>query len=102
MLRDRTNNIELSLFTEASAVSNAEVAEAQQNTPPDYPFRWSGFATKLRSHYHNLSSTLISNQTNPYASSGDGIDSQISAARMSHALKTLALLYKARIIESLR
>lgn len=102
MIKDRINNIELSIFTEGTSVSSAEIAEAQQTTPADYPFRWSGFAYKLRSHYSNLSSTLVSNQTNPYASTGDGIESHISSTRMSHALKTLALMYRARLIEMLR
>lgn len=101
MLKDRTNNIELSIFTEATPISNAEISEIQQTTPGDYPFRWSGFAYKLRSHYSNLSSVLVSNQSNPYASN-DGLESMISSTRMAHALKTLALLYKNKLIEMLR
>ena len=95
MLKDKVNGIDLTVYTEAIPVSSSDIAQLQQLTPHDYPLKWSGFSVRLPEKNFNFNSnaTVLSYDTN---------DTVISNGRISHAIKTLALLFKNKLISKLQ
>lgn len=49
MLKDPDREINLHTFTQLTPVPAAVVALAQEDTPNDYPLRWSGLAVTIGS-----------------------------------------------------
>ncbi len=91
MLKDKKNNIELTVFTEAVPVSNEDISQLQQFTPSDYPLKWSGFGVRLpeKNFNFNANSSFLTYET---------ADTLVSHERVSHALKTLASLFKNKLL----
>ena len=96
MFKDKLNNIELTLYTEAVPVSNESLRQMQQYTPSDYPLKWSGYSVRLPEKNFNFNACSSGNvhQFLNY----DTNETVISQSRFSHAIKTLALLYKNKLI----
>jgi hypothetical protein len=94
MLKDKANNIELTVFTETIPVANEDIAQLQQLTPLDYPLKWAGFSCRLPEKNFNFNA---SNNSYTYLSY-ESPDIQLSQARISHALKSLAALYKCKLL----
>ena len=96
MLKDKINNIDLSVFTESISISSEDVGQLQQYTPEDYPLKWSGFACRLPEKNFNFNAVNSSNpsQILNYETN----DTFISQTRLSHALKTLTLLFKNKLL----
>ncbi|RNA18541.1 PRRC1 [Brachionus plicatilis] len=96
MLKDKENQIELSVFTEAVPVSNQDLGQLQEFTPSDYPLKWSGLSCRLAEKNFNFNQpqacTYLSYET---------AETLVSHARLSHALKTIALLYKNKLISKI-
>jgi hypothetical protein len=60
MLKDPDREINLHTFTQLTPVPAAVVALAQEDTPNDYPFRWSGLAVTIGSLMaSNLQASII-------------------------------------------
>ncbi len=96
MLKDKKNNIELTVFTEALPISNDDITQLQQFTPNDYNLKWSGFACRLPEKNFNF------NANNPNAFLAyETPDTILSHARTSHALRTLATLFKNKLLAQL-
>ena len=95
MLKDKVNGIDLTVYTEAIPVLGSDIAQLQQLTPHDYPLKWSGFSVRLPEKNFNFNSnaTVLSYETN---------ETVISTGRISHAIKTLALLFKNRLLSKLQ
>ena len=94
MLRDKANNIELTVYTDATPVPLEDIAQLNQLTPGDYPLRWSGWSCRLPEKNFNFgnqaTSSLIAYETP---------DSVLSQMRTSSTLKTLAVLLKNRLLK---
>jgi hypothetical protein len=98
LFKDKVNNIELTVYTEAIPVLNENIGQLKQYTPSDYPLKWSGFACRLPEKNFNFNAA---NATNPYTVLNyDTNDTVISQGRLLHAIKTLALLYKNKLMTS--
>jgi hypothetical protein len=99
MMKDKLHNIELTVFTEAIPVPVENVVQLQQYTPRDYALKWSGFNCRLPEKNFNFNAPTA---TNPYTFLNyETNDTVISQARLSHSLKTLALLYKSKLIANM-
>ena len=96
MLRDKQNNVELTLFTEAYPVSSDDIAQLQMYTPQDFALKWSGLSCRLPEKNFNFNaagqSTVLSYDT---------YDTTMSMNRMLNALKSLASLYKGKLLSQL-
>ena len=93
MLKDKKKNIELTVFTEALPVSNDDVSQLEQYTPSDFNLKWSGLACRLPEKNFNF------NSNNPNAFLAyETPDTLLSQARMSNALKTVATLFKNKML----
>jgi hypothetical protein len=94
MLKDKVNNIELIVYTEAIPISLEDIDQLRQLTSNDYPLKWSGFAVRLPEKNFNF---------NPKADtlSYETSDTIISQTRISHAIKTIALLFKNKLISKM-
>lgn len=95
MLKDKTNNIDLTVYTEAIPIPLEDITQLKELTPHDYPLKWSGFSIRLPEKNFNLN----------FASAGtfnyltyDTADTVVSQSRLSNALKTLALLFKNKLL----
>lgn len=96
MLKDKANNIELTVFSESIPVSSDDIAQLQQYTPDDYALKWSGFACRLPEKNFNFNAV---NANNPNPSlSYETNDTFISQTRLANSLKTLALLFKNKLL----
>ena len=95
ILKDKVNNIDLTVYSEAMPVSSSDIAQLQQLTPQDYPLKWSGFSVRLPEKNFNFN-------TNATVLSYDTVDTVISHARISHAIKTLALIFKNKLISKIQ
>lgn len=93
MLKDKASQIELSVFTEAVPVSGQEVAQLQEFTPTDYPLKWSGLSCRLAEKNFNFNQPQACTFLNY-----ENAETLVSHGRLSHALKTIALLYKNKLI----
>jgi hypothetical protein len=91
MLKDRANNIDLTIFTEAIPVPNDSISQLQQLTPNDYPFKYSGFSYRLpeKNFNFNANATFLTYDT---------AENIVSQVRLSNSLKTLAFLFKNRLL----
>lgn len=101
MLKDKANNIDLTIYTEAVPVSNEDIGQLQQYTPSDFNLGWSGFAVRLPEKNFNFNS---SNSTHPSANcflNYETNDTVLSNARLSHALHSLAILFKNKLLSQL-
>ncbi|CAF0756487.1 unnamed protein product [Brachionus calyciflorus] len=93
MLKDKQNQIEITVFTEATPVSSDDVAQLQQFTPEDYSLKWSGLSCRLAEknfNFNQAQTCTFLNYETP--------ETIISTGRLHHALKTLALLYKNKLL----
>ena len=93
MFKDKANNIDLTIYTEAFPVSNEEIAQLQMYTPQDYNLKWSGFSCRLPEKNFNFNSSNQSTVLNY-----DTPDTVLSLGRVSHAVKSLAGLYKNKLL----
>ena len=100
MFKDKVNNIDITVYTEAIQIPNENITQLQQYLPDNYHLKWSGFNCRLPEKNFNFNAPTASNpnlflnyETN---------DTVISQARLSHALKTLALLYKSKLIANVK
>jgi hypothetical protein len=95
LLKDKVNNIDLTVYTEAIPVSSGDIAQLQQMTPHDYHLKWSGFSVRLpeKNFNFNQNATVLSY---------DSPDILLSQSRISHAIKTIALLFKNKLISKMQ
>ena len=95
MLKDKVNNIDLTIYTEAIPVAQGDIAQLQQLTPHDYPLKWSGFSVRLpeKNFNFNTNGTVLTYET---------AESVISQTRISHAIKTLALTFKNKLLAQMQ
>lgn len=101
MLKDKTNNIDLTIYTEAVPVSNEDIGQLQQYTPSDFNLAWSGFAVRLPEKNFNFNSA---NSTHPSVKcflNYETNDTVLSQARLSHAMHSLALLFKNKLLSQI-
>ena len=96
MLKDKRKNIELTVFTEAVPISSDDMSQLEQYTPNDYNLKWSGLACRLPEKNFNFNA-VNPNCQSPFLSY-DTTDTLISNARLSHALQTMATLFKNRML----
>ncbi len=96
ILKDKRKNIELTVYTEAAPVSLDDIYQLQQYTPADYNLRWSGLACRLPEKNFNF------NAVNTHKPSSflnyETQDTIISSMRLTNALKTLAALFKNKML----
>lgn len=97
MLKDKANNIDLTVFTEAIPVASEDVAQLQQFTPQDYPLKWSGLSCRLPEKNFNFNGGNTSSFL-----AYDTAETVISQSRLSNALKTLAMLFKNKLNSMLK
>jgi hypothetical protein len=95
ILKDKVNNIDLTVYTEAIPVASGDIAQLQQMTPHDYPLKWSGFAVRLPEKNFNFNS-------NATVLTYDSPEILLSQSRISHAIKTIALLFKNKLISKMQ
>ena len=95
LLKDKANNIDLTVYTEAIPIPQGDITQLQQLTPHDYPLKWSGFSVRLPEKNFNFNSngTILSYET---------AETVISQTRISHAIKTLALTFKNKLLAQLQ
>lgn len=96
MLKDKRKNIELTVYTEALPVSNEDIAQLQQYTSNDFNLKWSGYSVRLPEKNFNFNANNAGYPT-PFLSY-DTPDTMLSSERLSHALKSLATLFKNKMI----
>lgn len=96
MLKDKKKNIELTVFTEAVPISNEDMYQLQQYTPNDYNLKWSGLACRLPEKNFNFNA--ISPNSQSAFLSYETQDTMISNTRLTHALQTLANLFKNKML----
>lgn len=99
MLKDKRKNIELTVYTEAIPVSSEDIAQLQQYTPNDYSLKWSGFSVRLPEKNFNFNATSSGYQNSFLAY--DTPDTMLSNERFSHALKSLATLFKNKMLSQM-
>ena len=96
MLKDKQNNVELTLFTEAYPVASEDIAQLQMYTPQDFAQKWSGYSCRLPEKNFNFNSAGQSTVL-----SYDTYDTVMSMNRMLNALKSLASLYKGKLLNQM-
>ena len=95
MLKDKTNNVELTIFSEAIPVAAVDVEQLKQFTPHDFQFKWSGLSCRLPEKNFNF------NSVNPTHISYETAETMLSQTRISHALRTLATLFKNKMLSQM-
>lgn len=95
VFKDKVNNIEMTVYTEALPVPIESINQLQQYTPAEYPLKWSGFSCRLPEKNFNYNAPV--NGSSSYLNY-DTNETIVSQVRLSHALKTLALSYKNKLI----
>jgi hypothetical protein len=98
LLKDKTNNLDLTIYTEAIPVSNDEIAQLQQYTPSDFNLNWSGFAVRLPEKNFNFNASNSSHPSTRCFLNYETQDTVLSQARLSHALNSLAILFKNKLL----
>jgi hypothetical protein len=99
LFKDKANNIDLTVYSEAIPVSSENVNQLKQYTPNDYPFRSAGFSCRLPEKNFNFNAASAG--TGYAILNYDTNDTIVSQGRISHAIKTLALLYKNKLIANM-
>lgn len=99
MLKDKTNNIDLTIYTEAIPVSNEDIGQLKQYTPSDFNLQWSGFSVRLPEKNFNFNAT---NSTSSNFLNYETQETVLSQARLSHALNTLAILFKNKLLAQIK
>lgn len=98
MLKDKRKNIELTVYTEATPVPSSDISQLQQYTPNDFNLKWSGLACRLPEKNFNFNA---SNGSNSPFLAYETMDTMLSNERLSHALKTLANLFKNKMLSQI-
>jgi len=95
MLKDKTNNVELTIFSEAIPIPAEDVEQLKQFTPNDFQLKWSGLSCRLPEKNFNF------NSVNPTQISYETADTMLSQTRINHALRTLATLFKNKLLSQM-
>jgi hypothetical protein len=102
MLKDKTNNIDLTIYTEAVPVSNEDLSQLQQYTPNDFQQSWSGYAVRLPEKNFNFNGSNSTHSSNMKYLNYDTNETVLSQARLSHALHSLAILFKNKLLTQIK
>jgi len=92
LLVDKANDISISVYTQATPLEEQWIDQIKDETPPDYPLSWCGFAKTIG----HVAAASLKCQPEEWHEKHTGVP---RCATIYQAAKTLAFLYKRKLEE---
>lgn len=92
LLDDRVNGISLCVYTQSTPVDECWINQIKDDTPPDYPLSWCGFAKTIG----EVASASLHCEMDEWHNKLTGLP---RSAMIYNAAKTLAFMYREKVAE---